>query len=85
MAPREQRRLRRKWKVEKRQNAQAKKEAAEAADELMNTPPPTAFQLPEQVPTNQKLAGRRKIRRESRKAYRTIHAQQDKIKNLNKL
>lgn len=68
MPPRDQRRIRRKWKLEKRLKAQAAKKDSETAGELMNTPPPTPLQLPEQVLCHQKLAGRRKIKMKSRKA-----------------
>ena len=79
---REQRALRRKWKTCKRQ--QRAKRTTETSNEL--TPP----QSPEgpvqdhvvQAVSNQEKRGRKKVRRDQKKAYRTIAMQKETITGL---
>ena len=81
LPPREARRLRRKWGAEKRQQRKQapQNRSVDTPEEPMLTPPATPFG---QLLPHQKTASRKKLRREERRAYRTIKAQKDKIKTL---
>jgi hypothetical protein len=80
---RDQRSLRKKWRKEKCALKQAENRPRPMGNNDL-TPPPTPEMDPgpEPQPSHQKLAGRRKVRRESRKAYRVIDKQKETIKRL---
>ncbi|CAM1311558.1 Uncharacterised protein r2_g2202 [Pycnogonum litorale] len=86
---RDQRCLRRKWRKDKQRQRSAQKQRE--FDESNYTPPPSPDDtivnplLPTPritSPSYQKQVGRKKLRRQDRKAYRTIHSQQATIKQL---
>lgn len=81
----EQRRLRRKWKLDKRRQ---RKSAVVNATVTAATPPPSPETLPAPPAgvSSQGKAGRKRVRREDRQSYRTIEKQKRQIKSLeNKL
>ncbi|KAK6178006.1 hypothetical protein SNE40_012852 [Patella caerulea] len=88
MSEREKRSQRNTWRKCKREHRRKRNEAAtEATTPELFTPEPTPPRQPQEnieqaVPSHQKGAGRRKIRREEKRAYRTINKLQDKVKKL---
>jgi hypothetical protein len=87
---RDQRCLRRKWRKDKQQQRQRRAQKQRLDDSnytpppspneaLVNPTPPTPRTAP---PSYQKLVGRKKLRREDKKAYRTIDSQKAAIKRL---
>ncbi|XP_064613992.1 uncharacterized protein LOC135477727 [Liolophura sinensis] len=90
LPPREQRSLRRTWKLKKRESRRESgpDSASTSQTAVLETPPQSPETVPDPplvrrpVPSHQRLAGRRKLRRDSRRAYRTIDKQKDTIKKL---
>jgi len=87
MSERDQRRLRKKWRVDKR--SQRAKNNNNEVEENEETPPttPDGLRTPEdaqQLHAHQLQAGRKKVRRINRQAYRTIDAQKNRISKLEK-
>ena len=77
--------MRRKWRIEKRLEAGSILDMARQVAEAVHTPPATPDAPPAPpIVSHQKKAGRRKVQRENKRAYRTIKRQQDKIKELQK-
>lgn len=83
MTSREQRKVRQKWKA---QNKRKKEIRAQVKLAKANTPPPSPQPGTSQAqdPSNQKKRGRKAVKKDRAKAYRTIDKQKEQIEKLEK-
>jgi hypothetical protein len=81
MSTRDQRSLRRKWKLDKRKQRAQKAEHHDCEKDIL-TPPQSPALIEQPFESHQRKRGRKKLRREEKRAYRRIAAQQSKLESL---